>query len=223
VQPHTRVTRSKLASTITTEITTTTTTALPSKVGNNKNPATRKRSALGDVTNAHKKTAALGDITNAVLKKETTEKAAVRRPVGRKPSVTNVKRTSSVVESKPLASKQVNVIESKPLASKQQSTTSVVIPKKRPSEAIAPRRTLTQSNSTSSLAQKTRVAPRRRAEEAAEPEAPRKKQKVEQKPDWNDLDAADANDPLMVSEYVVEIFNYMRDLEVYIPWMYVFF
>lgn len=217
MQQHTRVTRSKLASTITTEITTTT-TALPSKVGNNNNPATRKRSALGDVTNAHKKTAALGDITNAVLKKEMTEKAAVRRPASRKPSVTNVKRTSSVVESsKPLASKQVNVVESKPLASKQQSTASVVIPKKRPSEAVAPRRTLKQSNSTSSLAQKTRVAPRRRAEEASEPEAPRKKQKVEQKPDWDDLDAADANDPLMVSEYVVEIFNYMRDLEVYIP------
>jgi G2/mitotic-specific cyclin 1/2 len=34
------------------------------------------------------------------------------------------------------------------------------------------------------------------------------------KPDWDDLDAADANDPLMVSDYVVEIFNYLRELEV---------
>jgi G2/mitotic-specific cyclin 1/2 len=37
---------------------------------------------------------------------------------------------------------------------------------------------------------------------------------VERKPDWDDLDAADGNDPLMVSEYVIEIFNYMRELEV---------
>jgi hypothetical protein len=32
--------------------------------------------------------------------------------------------------------------------------------------------------------------------------------------DWDDLDLEDAEDPLMVSEYVVEIFNYMRKLEV---------
>ena len=199
-------------------------TALPSKVGNNNNAATRKRAALGDVTNAHKKIGgALGDITNAVLKKETTEKVAgVRRPVSRKTSTTNVKK--SVLESKPLASKQLNVLaESKPLVSKQTitttTTTSVVIPKKRPSEAVVgpPRRTLTQSNSKSSLVQKSRVAPRRHVEELPEPGAPRKKQKVEQKPDWDDLDAADANDPLMVSEYVVEIFNYMRELEVLPP------
>lgn len=31
---------------------------------------------------------------------------------------------------------------------------------------------------------------------------------------WDDLDAEDDGDPLMVSEYVVEIFNYMRQLEV---------
>lgn len=31
---------------------------------------------------------------------------------------------------------------------------------------------------------------------------------------WDDLDAEDADDPLMVSEYVVEIFNYMKEVEV---------
>ena len=205
---HTRVTRSKLAST--TEITTTT-TALPSKVGNNTAvvaAGTRKRAALGDVTNAHKKPA-LGDITNAVAKKDVADKPAIKRPISRKTSAANVKKPA---ESKPLASKQA--VTNNP---------SVVIPKKRSSsEAVTapPRRILTQSTSTSSLAQKSnaRVAPaRRRADEvSAEPEVPRKKQKVEAppKPDWDDLDAADANDPLMVSDYVVEIFNYLRELEV---------
>jgi G2/mitotic-specific cyclin 1/2 len=158
---------------------------------------------LGDVTNAHKKPA-LGDITNAALKKE-IEKPTAKRPLSRKPSTVNVPKTTSTLESKPLASKLT-------------TTNSVVIPKKRPSEAVAPRRTLTQSTSSTSLAQKTnaRVA-RRRVEETTEQivEAPRKKQKVEQKQDWDDLDAADANDPLMVSDYVVEIFDYMRELEVY--------
>ncbi|KAL2919153.1 G2/mitotic-specific cyclin [Polyrhizophydium stewartii] len=32
--------------------------------------------------------------------------------------------------------------------------------------------------------------------------------------DWDDLDAEDGNDPLMLAEYVEEIFEYMRDLEV---------
>lgn len=31
--------------------------------------------------------------------------------------------------------------------------------------------------------------------------------------DWDDLDADDADDPLMVSEYVVEIFQYMKQIE----------
>ena len=31
---------------------------------------------------------------------------------------------------------------------------------------------------------------------------------------WDDLDAADVDDPLMVPHYVVEIMEYMRELEV---------
>lgn len=31
---------------------------------------------------------------------------------------------------------------------------------------------------------------------------------------WDDLDAEDADDPLMVSEYVVDIFKYMKSVEV---------
>lgn len=31
---------------------------------------------------------------------------------------------------------------------------------------------------------------------------------------WDDLDAEDMDDPLMVAEYVAEIFNYMKELEV---------
>ena len=33
--------------------------------------------------------------------------------------------------------------------------------------------------------------------------------------EWDDLDAEDADDLLMVSEYVVEIFKYMKEMEVY--------
>lgn len=37
---------------------------------------------------------------------------------------------------------------------------------------------------------------------------------VEEQRDWDDLDAGDECDPLMVSEYVVEIFEYLQQLEV---------
>ena len=33
-------------------------------------------------------------------------------------------------------------------------------------------------------------------------------------PDWEDLDAEDADDPMMVSEYVTEIFDYLKVVEV---------
>lgn len=35
--------------------------------------------------------------------------------------------------------------------------------------------------------------------------------------DWDDLDAEDSEDPLMVSEYVVDIFKYMKQTEVRVP------
>lgn len=35
---------------------------------------------------------------------------------------------------------------------------------------------------------------------------------------WVDLDAEDADDPLMVSEYVIDIFNYLKDVEVRHSW-----
>ena len=49
-----------------------------------------------------------------------------------------------------------------------------------------------------------------------EPEAPRvaKKPRVGERPQHNDLDEEDRDDPLMVSEYVCEIFEYLRGLEV---------
>lgn len=39
--------------------------------------------------------------------------------------------------------------------------------------------------------------------------------------EWDDLDAEDSGDPLMVSDYVVEIFDYMKQLEVKMSGIYV--
>lgn len=39
---------------------------------------------------------------------------------------------------------------------------------------------------------------------------------------WDDLDAEDADDPLMVSEYVTEIFTYLKEVEVSQSWIHDF-
>jgi G2/mitotic-specific cyclin 2 len=46
---------------------------------------------------------------------------------------------------------------------------------------------------------------------------------LKSKPTWDDLDADDINDPFMVSEYVVEIFEYMKELEVQLHTLLIFF
>jgi len=67
---------------------------------------------------------------------------------------------------------------------------------------------ISHSIDTSSLKQHVHEA------EAYEAELDRLRAKKAKVQRWDDLDADDFNDPLMVSEYVVEIFDYLRELEV---------
>lgn len=54
--------------------------------------------------------------------------------------------------------------------------------------------------------------------ESATPEAERSVKRTRTAPDWDDLDAEEADDPLMVVEYSEDIFNYLYELEDrYIP------
>ncbi|OLL26700.1 G2/mitotic-specific cyclin cdc13 [Neolecta irregularis DAH-3] len=116
---------------------------------------TRKRAALGDVSNVNKENA------KAVLK---AAAAAV------KPRITT--RSSST--SLPKVKEEASVAEP---AKKKRTNTKVEAP-------------------------------------GSKHEPTRKKIKVSDTKDWDDLDAEDASDPLMVSEYVVEIFDYMNELEI---------
>lgn len=43
---------------------------------------------------------------------------------------------------------------------------------------------------------------------------PHVSKRVKTRVDWEDLDGDDLDDPLMAAEYVVEIFEYMKELEV---------
>ncbi|KAI8911103.1 cyclin B [Gorgonomyces haynaldii] len=126
---------------------------------------TKKRSALGDVSNVNK-----------------TDNAKTKKPA--KP----VKKTEEKkAEEKKTVKKEEErpIIEKKKLRStKPEPTFNAPVKEKAPEiQPTQPVQTVHQS----------------------------KRVKTEE---FEDLDAEDANDPLMVSEYVVEIFEYMRKLEV---------
>jgi hypothetical protein len=44
----------------------------------------------------------------------------------------------------------------------------------------------------------------------------RKRSKKQKTQDWEDLDADDFYDPMMISEYAVDIFKYLKELEVFL-------
>lgn len=139
---------------------------------------TRKRAALGDVSN-HVAAAT----TNGGLKKAEGKSTI---PLRQKPSNVPV-RTEPPAERRKLATingqnkvvKQESIIEEPP--TKQRKT----LPSS--PELELPSKSLPVLKSESPLVQAVQ--------------------------DWDDLDAEDAEDPLMVSEYVVEIFNYLREQE----------
>lgn len=148
--------------------------------------ATRKRAALGDVSNQ----AAATIVTGGITKKAVVPKAA-GGPLRQKLSNVPVK-----VDAQPLAEKRRQASNGTHLAKvvKQESTVEEPPSKQRKTLPSSPEVEL-ESKSLPSLRTETPPV------------------LVEAVPEWDDLDADDAEDPLMVSEYVVEIFNYLREQE----------
>lgn len=143
---------------------------------------TRKRAALGDVSNHVATTTTLNG------KKGEPTKASV--PLRHKPSNVPVKvEASALAEKRKTASSTSST--TRPL--KQESIVEEPPTKQRKTLPSSPE-ILIESNTLPSLQTDT-TAP------------------VQTTQDWDDLDADDVDDPLMVSEYVVEIFNYLREQE----------
>ncbi|KAI5819728.1 cyclin domain-containing protein [Pyronema omphalodes] len=230
----TRLTRAKAASlTGNTALTTkaalntkaalTTKTALATKTVNTTTtavPANRKRAALGDVSNVHKAEAggAAGADKKIVLKRTTkTTAAATTKPVPTN-GITKAARTTRAAPIKATA-KPVVEITKKPSG----SGSGALRPKKR----TAPSKTkeveeVEDEENKAVPAVKVAKAVEVQAEEAPEPPVA-KRPRVENQATkvltaaevtgWDNLDEEDAEDPLMVSEYVNEIFDYLKKLE----------
>ncbi|BFZ64819.1 G2/mitotic-specific cyclin [Saitoella coloradoensis] len=139
---------------------------------------TRKRAALGEVTNVHVKEA-------AVANGKENGKVAVEV----KPRVT---RTRSTIRSKKEEKEEVQEEEK--------------VTRKRTAPVMKKERSTVSTKSATSAEPEVIEAP---PTKKVKSEAP-----VEEEPaPWAELDADDAHDPLMVAEYVEDIFEYMKDLE----------
>lgn len=143
--------------------------------------ATRKRAALGDVSNHVAITTAANGATKKVVK-------AAGGPLRQKASNVPVK-----VDAQP------HVVEKRKLAGTQPTRAAVLKPEAVVEEPPSKLRKTLPSTPEIELHSKS-LPPRIETAPAA----------VQ---DWDDLDAEDVDDPLMVSEYVVEIFEYLREQE----------
>lgn len=180
----------------------------------------RKRSALGDVSNVVK--AEAGGVDES--KKAGGKKAGSKIALSTKAAVANgVTKQTRTTKTAPL--KNVGTEEAKrsnngsgvmAKSRKRTATAAAAKVKKDMAEDDASSTTTTAATitKTTMAAVEINVAPKVEAE--AEPSRAIKKPRTQEpaaRLPHNDLDDEDADDPLMVSEYVNEIFDYLRELE----------
>lgn len=184
-------------------------------------PNHRKRAALGDVSNVVKADAGGADESKkAGGKKATASKIALSNKAAAANGVTKQTRTKAapiknVGSSEELKKNGSGVMA--PKTRKRPATTTTATTKIR-KDVVEDDNSTTTTTTTTTIKTTIAAVEINVAPKEAEAEASRASKKVRtQEPaprlPHNDLDDEDADDPLMVSEYVNEIFDYLRELE----------
>lgn len=210
----TRLTRAKAAALSTDAASklsaTTTTTAVPNN---------RKRSALGDVSNVVKAEAGGAD---------ENKKAGGKKAVGSKIALSTKAAAANGVTKQTRSTKAAPIKNVGSAEESKKNGSGVMAPKTRKRSAVATaanskvKKEVVEDDTSSATATKkttiaaveVSVAPK--VEVDVEPSHAAKKVRTKEpaaRLPHNDLDDEDADDPLMVSEYVNEIFDYLRELE----------
>lgn len=206
----TRLTRSKSAAFDTTENAVTKKPLQAKKAGINTQPA-RKRTALGDKSNVTN-----GEIVEG---KKTVSKGGLvskaSQPTGVQKTLSRTSSTRSVLGAKDANKKSdvkrsgSGVMATKRKTTSSSSTTTLSIKEETPAEDEQPSRKKIH------LALEQKVAVEESKENYVEEDVqPKESVKQEFADQVEDLDREDLDDPLMVAEYVVEIFEYLKKLEV---------
>lgn len=195
----TRLTRAKAASLSTKEATTLTTkTALAPKQSTAAAPANRKRSALGDVSNVHKIEAAGGD-----------KKAVTKKVVAKATKTTTRTRAAPAKAAAPVAKPQRKPATSEVVRTKKRPAPSTV---KEEDEEDIENNDPVVAKKLSGVTEEEDVKPQVKDRSRAT-KRPKTDSIAAEIQGWDDLDEEDESDPLMVSEYVNEIFEYLKKLE----------
>ncbi|ESZ97051.1 putative G2/mitotic-specific cyclin-B [Sclerotinia borealis F-4128] len=207
----TRLTRSKSAAFTTGEVTGAVKKPLVSKKSTINTQPLRKRAALGDVSNVAKggdavegkKPAAKSGLVSKAsqptgVTKHTTRSALGAKDANKKSSSkaagSGVMKRKTTAAAAPIAT---SVKEETLVEDEQPSRKKVHIEAKKHAEVVEEQENETEAE----------------AEAIIDPE-PKESVKVEFAEGVRDLDAEDLDDPLMVAEYVVEIFEYLKKLEI---------
>lgn len=172
--------------------------------------AGRKRAALGDVSNVTKTTEVVGGIKDAkktVASKGQVSKAAQPTRI-QKPSRAN--STRSILEPKEKPAGSSDLKRQRPTSG---SGVAAQPAKKRNTSTSKPLREEDEEDESENVAPLENVPVAEDVKQSLKEEVTKvEKTKPEEAP--MNLDAEDCDDPLMVSEYVVEIFEYLRQVEI---------
>ncbi|PLB42494.1 B-type cyclin nimE [Aspergillus candidus] len=214
--PSTRLTRAKSAALSTGDA--------PAANAAAKKPLQTKKAATTTTTaGTQRRRAALGDVSN-VTKTENVETKEAKKPAATKVGLTSKATTQSGGVQK----LSRNNTSRTTLGAKSANAKNAAPELKRPGSGGKGSSQMKRTNSQKSIQEKTLQAeepPRKKVElekkkkvvqEVAEKVEPVVQPQQLQKPTEDavdDLDTEDLDDPLMAAEYVVEIFDYLRDLE----------
>ena len=214
--PSTRLTRAKSAALSTGDA--------PAANAAAKKPLQTKKAATTTTTaGTQRRRAALGDVSN-VTKTENVETKEAKKPAATKVGLTSKATTQSGGVQK----LSRNNTSRTTLGAKSANAKNAAPELKRPGSGGKGSAQMKRTNSQKSIQEKTLQAeepPRKKVElekkkkvvqEVAEKAEPAVQPQQLQKPTEDvvdDLDTEDLDDPLMAAEYVVEIFDYLRDLE----------
>ncbi|KAF4971160.1 hypothetical protein FZEAL_9914 [Fusarium zealandicum] len=161
---------------------------------------TRKRAALGDVSNVGKADGIAGKKPKAGLVSKAAQPTGIEKKTATRPArVLNPKQSNTKIRSGPGAI--------------------TAAPKQKPSASIKPKTHTDTDDENGPPTKKVHMIPENERSETPEeliaiPEAETESEpKAKYPPGVKDLDSEDLEDPLMVAEYANEIFEYLRDLE----------
>ncbi|KAJ3164165.1 G2/mitotic-specific cyclin [Irineochytrium annulatum] len=165
-----------------------------------------------------KERSALNEVNVQNATKVTKPRSAKSQTAAKKAAVSDAKKDAVKELAKETTETKVTKTTTKrTVAVCQNATTEVEIKTRMETRSKAGTKKTVKAKTVAKEAEPAKVASPEESPEADVAESDHLEIVIAEEPvqqDWDDLDTEEMGDPLMVSEYVVEIFNYMKELEI---------